>query len=112
MAVLASAIGLMFGGNPNVILGGGSLAVVLLMEPASGGVQLCRCMLVPVGGLAVVVLFITMHSGGVPLMESRLDASSCILREEVDCARDCVCERQGEGVVVWERWLVARIFLA
>jgi hypothetical protein len=38
MAMLASAIGLMFGGNPNVIIGGVSLAVVLLMEPASGGI--------------------------------------------------------------------------
>ncbi len=38
MAMPASAIGLMFGGNPNVIIGSGSLAVVLLMEPAPGGI--------------------------------------------------------------------------
>jgi hypothetical protein len=50
VAVLASAARLMFGGNPNVMVGGGSLAVALSMEPASGGAQLCRCMLVPVGG--------------------------------------------------------------
>jgi hypothetical protein len=83
-----------------------------LMEPSSGGVQLCRCMSVLVRGVVVAVLFITMHNGGVPLMESRLDVSSCILREKVDRAMDCVCEGWGEGVVVWERWLVARIILA
>jgi hypothetical protein len=110
--VLASAIGLMFGGNPNVIIGDGSLAVVLLMEPASVGVQLRGCMSVPVGGVVVALLFITMHSGDVPSAESRLDVSSCVLREEVDRATDCVCEGWGEGVVVWEQWLVARIFLA
>jgi hypothetical protein len=69
-------------------------------------------MLVPVGGVLVAVLFITMHSGSVPLTESRLDVSSCFLREKVDRALDCVCEEWDGGVVVWERWLVARIFLA
>jgi hypothetical protein len=54
----------------------------------------------------------TWHSGGVPSAESRLDISSCVLGEEVDRATDCICEGWGEGVVVWERWLVARIFLA
>ncbi len=61
-------------------------------------------MLVLVGGVVVAVLFIMMHSGGVPLTESRLDVSSCILREEVDSSTDYICEGWGEGVVVWERW--------
>jgi hypothetical protein len=60
----------------------------------------------------VAVLFSMMHSGGVPSTESRLDVSSCVLREEVDHALDCVPEGWGEGVVVWELWLVARTFLA
>ncbi len=38
VAVLASAIGLRFGSNPDVIISNGSLAVVLLLEPASGDV--------------------------------------------------------------------------
>jgi hypothetical protein len=69
----------------------------------------CRCRL---GGAVVAVLFITTLIGSVPSKESRLDVSCCVLREEVDRASDCVCEGWGGGVVVWERWLVARIFLA
>jgi hypothetical protein len=59
VAVLASAVRLVFAGNPNVIVGGDPLVV---------------------GGVLIMVLFITMHSGGVPSAESGLDVSS---REEV-----------------------------
>ncbi len=92
VAVLTSAVRFVFIGSPNVIVGGDPSMVVLLVRPLSSGVQFCRCMLVPVGAVVVAVLFITMQSGGVPSMESRLDVSSCVSREEVDCALDCVCE--------------------
>jgi hypothetical protein len=49
-------------------------------------------MLVPSGGVLVVVSFITMHNGSVTLMDSRLDISSCVTMEEVDRALDCVCK--------------------
>ncbi len=61
--------------------------------------------------MLVAASYITMHNGGVPSTESRLDISSCVTMEEVDRALDCVCEGQDGGVVVWER-LVTRIFLA
>jgi hypothetical protein len=63
-------------------------------------------MLVPSGGVLVAVSFITMHNG-----KSRLDISSCVTMEDVDCALDCVCDVWDGEVVVWEQ-LVARIFLA
>jgi hypothetical protein len=56
----------------------------------------------------VAVLFITTHNGGMPSTESRLDVSSCVSREEVDHALDCFFEGWVGGVVIWERWLVAR----
>ncbi len=112
VAVLASAVGLVFAGYPNAIVGDDPSMVELLVRPVSGGFQFCSCMLVPVGGVLVAVLFITMHCGDVPSTESRLDVSSCVSREEVDRALDCVCEEWDCGVVLWERWLVARIFLA
>ncbi len=108
MAGSASAVGLMFVGNPNVIVGSDPLMVELLVGPVSGGVLFCSCILVPVGGVLLGVLFITMH---VPSTESRLDVSSCVSREEIDRALDCVCEEWDEGVVNWEQ-LVACIILA
>ncbi len=69
----------------------------------------CRCRL---EGVVVAVLFLTSRSGGVPLLGPRLDVSCCIQREKVDRVTDCVCEGWGDGVVFWERWLAARIFLA
>ncbi len=92
MAVSASAVGLMFAGNPYVIVGGDPSMLELLVGPVSGGVQFCSCILVPSGGVLVVVSFTTTHSGSVPSTESRLDISSCVTMEEVDCALDCVCE--------------------
>ncbi len=79
MAVLASAARLVFGGT-NVIIGGGSLAEVLLMEPASGGICLRRRISMPVWGV-VAGLYITTHSGGVPWSELRHNVSSCIPKE-------------------------------
>ncbi len=111
VAVSASAVGLMFVGNLNVIVGSDPSMLELLVGPVSGGVQFCNCMLVPSGGVLVAVSFITMHNGGVPSMESRLDISSCVTMEEVDRALDCVCVVWNGGVVVWEQ-LVTRIFLA
>ncbi len=92
VAVSASAVRLKFAGNPYVIVGGDPSMVGLLVGPVSGGVRFCSCMLVPSGGVLVAVLFIVMHNGGVPSMESRLDISSFVRRKEVDCALDCVCE--------------------
>ncbi len=82
----------MFVGNPYIIVGGDPLMVELLVRPVSGNVQFCNCMLVPSGGVLVAVSFITTHNGNVPSMESRLDISACVPREEVDPALDCVCE--------------------
>ena len=61
VAVLASAVRLVFVGNPNVIVGG-EPSNVELVGHVSG-----------VGGVVAVVLFITTHSGGVPLMGSKLE---------------------------------------
>ena len=111
VAVSAFAVGLMFVGNSYVIVGGDPLMVELLVGPVSGGIQFHNCMSVPSGGVLVAVSFITMHNGGVPSTESRLDISSCVTMEEVDPASDCVCDIWDGGVVIWER-LVMRIFLA
>jgi hypothetical protein len=51
------------------------------------------------GGMGVAVLFIMMHIGSVSLTESRLDVSSCVSREEVDHALDCVWEGWDGGVL-------------
>ncbi len=91
VAVLASAVMLVFVGNPSVIVGGDPSMVELSVEPVYG-----------VGGVVVALLFITTHSGGVLSMESGLDVSSYILRDEVDRALDCVYEEWDGGVVVWE----------
>jgi hypothetical protein len=111
VAVSVSAVRLMFAGNPYVIVGGDPLMGELLVGPGSSDIQFHSCMSVPSGGGLVAVSFITTHNGGVPSMESRLDFSSCIPREEVDHSLDYDCEGLDGGVVVWE-WLVARIFLA
>jgi hypothetical protein len=58
VAVSASAVRLRFVGNPYVIVGGDPSMVELLVGPASCGVRFCSCMLVPSGGVLVVVLFI------------------------------------------------------
>jgi hypothetical protein len=88
MAVSVSAIGLVFSGSLNVIIGGGSLVMVSLMEPAaSGGVQLHRCMSMPVEGV-VVVLFITTHSGGMPLPDPRLICSLAFCTRPVGQPQD------------------------
>ena len=111
VAVSASAVGLLFAGNSYVIVGGDPSIMELLIGPVSGGIRFCNCMLVPSGGVLVVVSFITMHNGSVTLTDSRLDISSCVTMEDVDCALDCVCDVWDGEVVVWEQ-LVARIFLA
>jgi hypothetical protein len=92
VTVSASAVGLMFVGNLYVIVGGDPSMVELLVGPVSGGIRFHNCMLVSSSGVLVAVLFITMHNGGVPSMESRIDISSCVTMEEVDRALDCVCE--------------------
>ena len=50
VAVSASAAGLMFAGNPYVIVGGDPSMLELLVGPVSGGVQFRSCMSVPSGG--------------------------------------------------------------
>jgi hypothetical protein len=100
VAVSASAVGLLFAGNSYVIVGGDPSIMELLIGPVSGGIRFCNCMLVPSGGVLVVVSFITMHNGGVPSTESRLGISSCVTIEEVDRASDCVCEDWDGGVVI------------
>ena len=81
VAVSDSAVGLMFAGNPYVIVGGDPSMLELLVRPVSGGIKFHSCMSVPSEGVLVAVSFITMHNGGVLSTESRLDISSCVTME-------------------------------